>query len=138
MQDVPLNARLKTGTVVAAKMEISNMTAEGEQVEQMYRLEHGENGESVLVSGSHLIYSPEKDKFIPVQESTHAQLTSTVCPTLACLITSDHIIPIGAWIFHDWEDNNGSVAKTILKGPTDRQTRDRQTRYRQTDNPIVK
>ena len=123
MQDVPLNARLKTGTVVAAKMEISNLTAEGEQVEQMYRLEQGEHGESVLVSGSHLIYSPEKDQFIPVQQSPFAQLTSTACPTLACLITSDHIIPIGPWVFHDWEDNNGSVAKTLLK---DRQT-DRQT-----------
>ena len=95
----------------------------GEQVEQMYRLEQGEHGESVLVSGSHLIYSPEKDQFIPVQQSPFAQLTSTACPTLACLITSDHIIPIGPWVFHDWEDNNGSVAKTLLK---DRQT-DRQT-----------
>ena len=29
------------------------------------------------------------------------------------LITSDHSIPIGEWIFHDWEDNNGSPSKNL-------------------------
>jgi hypothetical protein len=113
MKQVPLNAHLKNGTVVAAKMEISNIDQQGSQVEPMYRLEQGENHSPILVSGSHLIYSQEKDQFIPVKDLNSAQLTDTPCPTLACLITSDHIIPIGEWIFHDWEDNNGSIAKTI-------------------------
>ena len=35
------------------------------------------------------------------------------CDELSCLITSNHTIPIGQWIFHDWEDNNGSPAKSL-------------------------
>ena len=26
------------------------------------------------------------------------------CKELSCLITSDNTIPIGKWVFHDWED----------------------------------
>ena len=32
---------------------------------------------------------------------------------LACLITEQHTIPIGDYLFHDWEDNNGSASKDI-------------------------
>lgn len=118
MHNVPLNATLKSGSVVLAKMEISNInTTTGEQVESIYRLKNGENRESVLVSGSHLVFSKEEDRFIPVS-AMHAEVSSTPCPTLTCLITSDHIIPIGEWIFHDWEDNNGSAAKTLGKERT--------------------
>lgn len=117
MSTVPLNATLKSGSVVLAKMEISNLTAQGAQVEQLFALPGGENTQSVLVSGSHLIFSPEDNRFIPVSRlpSSTAQPTALVCPTLTCLITSDHIIPIGQWIFHDWEDNNGSAAKTLAE-----------------------
>ena len=31
---------------------------------------------------------------------------------LACLITEQHTIPID-YLFHDWEDNNGSHQKTF-------------------------
>ena len=41
------------------------------------------------------------------------KITDTKHETLCCLITSDHTIPIGKHIFHDWEDNNGSPAKNL-------------------------
>ena len=36
------------------------------------------------------------------------KITDTKQETLCCLITSNNTIPIGKWIFHDWEDNNPS------------------------------
>ena len=34
-------------------------------------------------------------------------LTDIKTDEFSCLITSDHSIPIGEWLFHDWEDNSG-------------------------------
>ena len=66
----------------------------------------------ILVSGSHLVYDPTSTNFIQVEHLPQAEKTDIECKTFTCLITSNHIIPIGKWIFHDWEDNNGSISKT--------------------------
>ena len=119
MKDVPLNAVLKNGTVVNAVMHISNLDEKGNCIEALYRVKGGEekdmNGEEapILVSGSHLIYEPGIKKFIHVEHLMEAERTEIKCETFTCLITSNHIIPIGEWIFHDWEDNNGSQSKSV-------------------------
>ena len=114
MKDVPLNAVLKNGTVVNALMHISNLDEKGNCIEALYKVKGGEeSGTDILVSGSHLIYEPERKKFIQVEHLLHAEQTQILCETFTCLITSNHIIPIGKWIFHDWEDNNGSQSKSI-------------------------
>ena len=69
--------------------------------------------EAILVSGSHLIYDPTCKQFVHVKDLPASQLSEVNCDRLACLITSDHTIPIGEWIFHDWEDSNGSAPKKI-------------------------
>lgn len=114
MKDVPLNAVLKNGTVVNALMHISNLDEKGNCIEALYKVKGGEeSGTDILVSGSHLIYEPERKKFIQVEHLLHAERTKIICESFTCLITSNHIIPIGEWIFHDWEDNNGSQSKSI-------------------------
>lgn len=114
MKDVPLNAVLKNGTVVNALMHISNLDENGNYIEALYKVKGGEDsGTDILVSGSHLIYEPITKKFIQVEHLLHAERTDIMCETFTCLITSNHIIPIGEWIFHDWEDNNGSQSKSI-------------------------
>ena len=114
MKDVPLNAVLKNGTVVNALMHISNLDEKGNYIEALYKVKGGEeSGTDILVSGSHLIYEPITKKFIQVEHLLHAERTDIMCDTFTCLITSNHIIPIGEWIFHDWEDNNGSQSKSI-------------------------
>jgi len=119
MKDVPLNSVLKNGTVVNAVMHISNLDENKNCIEALYRVKGGEHtckeGEKddILVSGSHLIYEPGTKKFIQVENLLQAEKTDIMCDTFTCLITSNHIIPIGDWIFHDWEDNNGSQSKSI-------------------------
>jgi len=114
MKDLPLNAILRNGTRVCAVMHISNLDNNGAQVEKVYKLPYyqtGQPGQNIFVSGSHLVYSYDKKQFVPVHALTEAQETDKVCPTFTCLITNDHTIPIGDWLFHDWEDNQGSPAK---------------------------
>lgn len=114
MKDVPLNAVLKNGTIVNAVMHISNLDEKGNCIEALYKVKGGEeSGTDILVSGSHLIYEPNIKKFIQVEDLLHAERTEIICESFTCLITSNHIIPIGEWIFHDWEDNNGSQSKSI-------------------------
>lgn len=114
MRSLPLNARLKNGSRVHAVMNISNLQDDGKSmIEQVYRLRKGgEKGEDILVSGSHLVFDTTTLKFVHVHELAAAEPTDVKCETFACLITSDHIIPIGKWLFHDWEDNNGSPSKS--------------------------
>jgi hypothetical protein len=116
MKDMPLNATLKTGARVCAVMHISNLNNEGTQVEKMYKMKGGgEDAADIIVSGSHLVYDPALQKFVHVEDlGKDTELYATECPTLCCLITTDHTIPIGKWIFHDWEDNNGSPSKNTF------------------------
>lgn len=116
MKDLPLGCELENGAVVQSVMRISNRTAEGLPREQMYHV-LTDDGE-IEVSATHLIFDEKLGRFITVKELS--ELRSEVCrqcdsspEELACLITSNHTIPIKGRIFHDWEDNNGSKAKTL-------------------------
>jgi len=125
MKDIPLNSVLKNGTIVNAVMNISNLDKEGNCIEALYRLKGGESNDNgngkdndngkddILVSGSHLVYEDKSSKFTHVENLSEAERTDIKCEAFSCLITSNHIIPIGKWIFHDWEDNNGSKSKSI-------------------------
>ena len=112
MKDIPLNSILPNGSRVCAVMQISNLDKNGEMVEKMYKVKRND-GEDIVVSGSHLIYDASVDNFIHVKDLPGAEVTDINCPVLYCLITSDHTIQIGDWIFHDWEDSNGSEPKNI-------------------------
>ena len=116
MKDLPLGCELENGAVVQSVMRISNRTSDGEPREDMY---HVVTGEGIIeVSASHLVYQNDVDGFIAVKELSE-QRPEMCIPTdnspeeLSCLITSNHTIPIKGMIFHDWEDNNGSKAKTL-------------------------
>lgn len=114
MKDIPLNAVLKNGSVVQAVMHISNLDENGQCIEALYKVKGGECIDAdILVSGSHLVYDTSSNKFIQVEHLLKAEKTDILCETFTCLITSNHIIPIGKWIFHDWEDNNGSKSKSM-------------------------
>lgn len=119
IKDVALNSKLKNGSIVQAVMMISNVKEDNTQREKLYKVPCGENNSEILVTGSHLIYDSIKKQFISVKDFslTNPTISETNidCFVLCCLITSDHTIPIGNWIFHDWEDNNGSQSKTLDK-----------------------
>jgi hypothetical protein len=119
MKDIPLNSILQNGTRVCAVMQISNLDENNAIIEKMYRVKRNlsnndnEGDCDILVSGSHLIYNPDIKQFVHVKDLPMSEVTEIDCNVLSCLITSDHTIPIGEWIFHDWEDSNGSAPKNI-------------------------
>ena len=107
MREIELGTILKNGSRVSAVMKISNLDEKGNYVEDMYEVNNGEDNKPIYVTGSHLIYDTSISNFVEVKNlrgNKPSILSEKKCKELSCLITSDHTIPIGQWVFHDWED----------------------------------
>ena len=113
IKDVKLGDKLKNGSDVMGTMMLNNLDSNGERIENLYRISNGENGEDIYVTGDHLIYIEETENFIHVKDHEDAEETNESSDYFCCLITSNHLITIGDRIFHDWEDNNGSMSKDV-------------------------
>jgi len=92
MKDLNLGDVLVNGSVVKATMQIRN------ENDPYYTLP----GE-IYVTGSH--YIQNGDSFVHVSKFENATLTQRIDTVVNCLITSDHKIPVGDYVFWDWEDN---------------------------------
>jgi len=104
MKNIKLNSVLQNGSVVNAVLTISNTDTIGNYKEKLYSIKGGVNKSCILVTGSHLILDPTTNKYIQVKDFNESIVSETICDTFSCLVTSDHTIPIGTRIFHDWED----------------------------------
>tara|TARA_Y100000389_G_C17450226_1_gene514298 strand:+ start:838 stop:1779 length:942 start_codon:yes stop_codon:yes gene_type:complete len=116
ISEIPLESKLTNGAIVQSRMVISNVKENGLYREDLYQIKG--KGHDIIVSGSHLIYNPNLKKYSSVKEflkkyPKYGKKTDLQSKELYCLITSNHTIPIDGWIFHDWEDNNGSNSKTL-------------------------
>lgn len=108
---------LKNSQTVQGTMKLYNLDNNGNYIEKLYEFkgekDNNDNYTPILVSGSHLIYDKMIKNFINVKNHNDAKLSNIDTKTLICLITSDHTIPLGNYIFHDWEDNQGSPSKNV-------------------------
>ena len=107
---------LKNGARVVSVMKINNVNDRGSIIHKMYEIDSGEKNKPIYVTGSHLVYDPTIKQFVAVDNlrgPKPSRVSEKHCPVLSCLITTNHTIPIGEWIFHDWEDNNGSSSKSL-------------------------
>jgi hypothetical protein len=99
---------------------VINLDENNTIIEKMYKVKNNDTfKDDIIVSGSHLVYNPDINQFVHVKDLPESEITEIDCEVLSCLITTDHTIPIGEWIFHDWEDSNGSAPKNIGKGSYD-------------------
>ena len=92
IQELELGDVLVNGSVVDATMKIKN------QDDPYYKLPG-----DILVTGSH--YVKDGDTFKQVKNLPNAEATTQVDSVVYCLVTSDHKIPVGDYVFWDWEDN---------------------------------
>lgn len=92
IKDIELGDVLANGSVVKATMEILN------ENDPYYKLPG-----DILVTGSH--YVKDGDTFKRVKDLEKAERTDTVDKIVYCLVTSDHKISVGDYVFWDWEDN---------------------------------
>ena len=114
IKDLKLTDRLKNGQRIYAIMNLNNLDNSNNYIEDLYLLQSGEEHEPIFVSGSHLIFDKSITDYIHVKNHPESVESSYNSDYLVCLITSDHTIPLGNYIFHDWEDNNGSPSKNTF------------------------
>jgi hypothetical protein len=102
MKEIDLGDILENGSVVESTLKIDNKR---EKIPLYVIKNSGLNGEDIYVTGSHLIYDKEVDKFTEVKNYSGANISNVETEWFSCLITSDHKISIGKEIFWDWEDH---------------------------------
>jgi hypothetical protein len=99
MKDLKLGDVLENGSIVEATMQINNKV----NPESLYAIQS--NGDTIYVTGTHLVFDKRKNQFIYVGNYIKAIKTNIKTDYLCCLITDDHIIQIGNEKFWDWEDH---------------------------------
>jgi hypothetical protein len=103
MKDLELGEILHTNSKVTGIIKIDN----SENKELLYKINNGVNNEPIYVTGSHYIWNKYSDTFIQVKNYKHSERQNNVTSDwFICLITSNHVIPIGEHIFWDWEDDH--------------------------------
>ena len=101
MKNLNLGDILENGSRVTALMKIDN-----DKKQDLYELKGmGVDGETIFVTGSHLIYDEVSKKYIEISKYDKAIIQDKIkTDWFSCIITSDHTIKIGSCIFWDWED----------------------------------
>ena len=99
MKDIVIGDTLKDGIDVIATLKIKGGTDHC-----FYKIWSDKLQSDILVTGSHKIIDPKSNKLISVENCDLAEKTNKYSDTLSCLITSNHIIPVGEYKFWDWED----------------------------------
>lgn len=102
MKNIDLGDVLSDGSIVETVMKIDNKI---EHIPFYVIPNAGIDGENIYVTGSHLVFDKETNKFIQVKDYSKSKLTDVNTDWFSCLITSEHNIPIGDEIFWDWEDH---------------------------------
>ena len=92
MKNLELGDILVNGSIVKATMQIKN------ESETYYKLPG-----DILVTGSH--YIKDGSTYKHVSKFSKAEATTQIDDVVCCLVTSDHKIPVGDFVFWDWEDN---------------------------------
>jgi hypothetical protein len=102
IKDVNLGDVLENGSIVDSVMKIDNKR----ETEVLYKIPNsGVNGETIYVTGSHLVFDRSQNGFIEVKYYSKVEKANIDTDWLCCLITSDHKIRIGNEYFWDWEDH---------------------------------
>ena len=102
MKDIDLGDVLENGSTVQSVMKINN---KNEKLPLYVINNAGINGENIYVTGSHLVFDKNQNKFIKVENYSKSHKTENIPEWFSCLITDDHKIQIGTEIFWDWEDH---------------------------------
>lgn len=106
MQHIDLGDVLEDGSRVEAVMKIKNTdqlpfySIPLHQTNQTHQ-----SNQTILVTGTHLVFDSELNRFVQVHEYSNAVLTPIIDKWFSCLITDTHKIPIGGKVFWDWEDH---------------------------------
>ena len=99
MCEIKIGDILKGGNRVETVMEIM-----GHADNPFYVIYSDVLKDEIMVTGGHYIFSKKQDKFVLVSEHEDAEKSIFWGQKMSCLITEDHTIPVGEYVFKDWED----------------------------------
>jgi hypothetical protein len=117
IKNIKLGDILINNSVVLATLKINNLDNNNNIIKKFYKFENsGEINnkgykDNIYVTGCHLVFDVKSYNFLMVKNHNKSLKTTLTTDYFICLITTNHIITIGDYIFHDWEDNNGSKSK---------------------------
>ena len=97
--------KIKTGEILFNGQEVlATMKIKGDNQTILYKIFSESLNEYIYVTGSHLIQDKSSGRFIHVKKHKKSAKTNIIPKKLSCLVTDNHLIPIGEHIFWDWED----------------------------------
>ena len=99
MSEIQVGDILENGSKVLGTLKL-----EGSPSNPYYKIHSGVMNSDIYVTGSHFVFDKSTERFIQVQELSDAIRTTKSTKHMSCLITNDHLIPIGEHLFWDWED----------------------------------
>ncbi len=96
------------GSIRIEKVALGDTLCDGGVIEGILRVNGSQTDlyqmEDTIVSGDHLVYYENLQKWILVKEHPQAIAIQKREPILYCLNTSTRVIPIGTYKFRDWEE----------------------------------
>lgn len=94
---------LENGSKVLASLKV--VGNENDSLNHYYKLYDQVNDTNIYVTGHHRIHNTATNSFICVKDYNLAEKDITVTSSsMSCLVTDDHLIQIGNFMFWDWED----------------------------------
>jgi hypothetical protein len=99
IKNIEIGEFLENDIEVLATLNIKNVHPDN----PYYKIWSDKLENYIYVTATHKILDPKKG-FIPVETYNRATKTNIQADVLNCLITDNHQIPIGEYIFWDWED----------------------------------
>jgi len=110
--------KLKNGSIVMMKdLNLGDILDNGSRVDVLMKVDNkfnepyyklvgkGIQGDTIYVTGTHMIFSETENKYIEVKNHPDAIETDIKDNWFSTIITDDHKIQIGEHIFWDWEDD---------------------------------
>ena len=105
IKNIMIDDILLGGSKVLATMNIKGNKDIFHHENSYYSIYNSSDNNYIFVTGSHLIFDKEQNKYIPVRESKLGKkCIEKRSEKMNCLITDDHKIRIGEHVFWDWED----------------------------------
>jgi len=108
IEDLKLGDFLVSGGTVDVLLKIKNMSRG-----RLHRLFSEKLNDWVYVTGGHLI--KHNEEFKPVYKHERAEISELSPEIFMCIVTSDHTIHIGEYVFWDWSDTCDACNTKICK-----------------------
>lgn len=104
IKDVKVDDELEGGVKVTGTLWLKGNKNDPDPDNALYRVWSSKLNQWIYATGTHFIFDKEIEAFIRVCDYKESERTEMEVERLACLITSNHHIPIGELLFWDWED----------------------------------